>query len=270
MVMPMVEMRAIPQEFYPNPMPVVILAGGKGSRIAEVGEGLPKPLMKIGDKPLLGHIIDIYAGYGFKEFIIAGGYKVEKIAEYLFSFGETTHEPNTWQSNARGLQIHLEDTGLETKTGGRLWKLRKLLRNRPFMVTYGDGLSDVRIDSLIHHHRQAGRAATVTAVHPKPRFGAMSIGNTDRVLSFSEKNDYLDGWINGGFFVFHPDVLLLINGDETSLEYDVLPKLVLMEQLTAYRHTGFWECVDTLRDLDYLNEYYKREGPVWISGKTVL
>ena len=228
-------------------MKTVILAGGRGTRLSEETALRPKPMVEIGGLPILTHIMHIYAHHGFTDFVVACGYKGEMIREY---FAVT---PVPWS-------VQCVDTGAEAMTGGRLAALRSQLADESFMVTYGDGVADVDLGRLVEYHRSHGRAATVTAVHPPPRFGALTIATDDAVTRFDEKSPSGAGWINGGFFVFEPSVLDTIAGPMTKLEAEPLSTLASTGRLKAYRHEGFWRPMDTLRDKHDLEE-------MWASGR---
>ncbi len=252
-------------------MKTVILAGGLGTRLTEETALRPKPMVEIGGRPILWHVMSIYANHGFREFVIACGYKGEVIKRYFSDY--MTHHAD-WlvdlQSGERTVvskhtpdwRVHLRDTGIKTLTGGRLLRLRPLLEDGPFMVTYGDGLADIDIGALVAFHHAHGKLATVTAVHPPSRFGAMQL-NGDLVDRFSEKPQTDVGWINGGFFVFEPAVLDYITGDDTSLERDPLERLAADRQLMAYRHDGFWQPMDTLREKNLLEELWQSDHAPW-------
>lgn len=255
-------------------MKTVILAGGKGSRLAEETQRVPKPMVEIGGWPILYHIMGIYSGHGFNKFIVAGGYKVELIKEYFSRFrlrhtdyevdlksGEVTvlHEsPVDWR-------VRIVDSGLETMTGGRLRRLRDLLDAGTFMVTYGDGVGNVDITALVAFHRAHGRAATVTAVRPPARFGGLSLDG-EVVRRFSEKAQADAGWINGGFFVFEPRVLDLIDDDSVILEREPLEALATEGELMAFRHEGFWQPMDTLREKQMLEKLWASGHAPWVNA----
>lgn len=254
-----------------RPLKVVILAGGVGTRLAEETEIKPKPMVEIGGRPILWHIIKHYTHYGFKEFFIALGYRGEIIKRYFRDYydlnGSMTIELGTGRIEKRDREcedwiIHLEDTGQETNTGGRIKRLEPFLRKETFMVTYGDGVADVNLKALLEFHRSHGKMATVTAVRPPARFGALLI-NEDLTTEFSEKLQTHAGWINGGFLVFEPQVFRYLSGDDSIMELDVLERLAREKQLVAYRHDGFWQCMDTLRDKRQLEEAWQRGNPPW-------
>lgn len=252
-------------------MKVVILAGGLGSRLAEETELKPKPLVEIGGRPILWHILKHYARYGFSEFVLALGYKGEAIKRYFLDYqalsGDLTIELGKGEVKARtptaeDWTLHLMDTGLGTATGGRVRRLQPLLQDGTFMVTYGDGVSDVDLQALLRFHRAQGRLATLTAVRPPARFGGISFDG-DRVARFTEKPQIGEGWINGGFLVFEPGVFAYLKGEETSLEADTMERLAQDGQLAAYRHDGFWQCMDTLRDKRQLEALWEGGNPPW-------
>ena len=228
-------------------MKIILLAGGLGSRLSEYTSVIPKPMVKIGDKPILWHIMNIFAKYNYNDFVVATGYKGEVIKKYFSSLSEN------WT-------ISLIDTGQKTMTGGRIKRLQKIIGNETCMMTYGDGLADINLDKLINFHKSHGKLVTVTAVRPPARFGAIQLDG-DRVSNFKEKS-YLDqGWINGGFFVFEPDFFNFIDGDNTYLEREPLEKVANDGELFAYKHEGFWQCMDTKRDKENLEELFLKGAP---------
>jgi glucose-1-phosphate cytidylyltransferase len=227
-------------------MKVVILAGGLGTRISEYTKTIPKPMIKVLKKPLIYFIMKHYANYGFKDFYIALGYKGYIIKRYF-------------EKNKFGWNINLIDTGQKTMTGGRLKRLKKHLGNQPFMLTYGDGLSNVNIKKLLSFHKKNKKLVTLTAARPPARFGAIKIlGN--KVEYFKEKSKLDEGWINGGFFVMQPEFLNYIKNDQTFLEREPMELLTKKKQLVAFKHGGFWQCMDTKRDMDNLNITLKRNN----------
>jgi len=252
-------------------MKVVILAGGFGTRLAEETEIKPKPMVEIGGKPILWHIQKIYAHYGFTEFIIALGYKGEVIKRYFLEYyrlngGMTVNflngrvEPhNASQENWR---VHLVDTGINTLTGGRIKRLQSWLQGERFMVTYGDGVSNVDIKALIAFHQSQNKIASITAVRPPSRFGELAFRGM-LVSNFHEKPLAGDGWVNGGFMVFEPQIFGYLEGDKSVLERDGLERLANLSQLAAYRHDGFWQCMDTINDQRYLEQLWQAEDPPW-------
>ena len=230
-------------------MKVVILAGGKGTRILEYTKSIPKPMVKIGSKPILEHIINYYMKYGFKDFLIAGGYKYSIIKSYF-------------KKKKISANIRVIDTGLETLTGSRLLKLRNIL-NDTFMLTYGDGLSNVNLKKLLKFHRSNKKKITITAVHPPARFGELEIKNK-LVTKFEEKPQLQKGWINGGFFVIEPEFLNFVGKKNVMLERSPLLKAVKTKNLSAFKHNGFWFCMDTLRDKKVLDKMIKDKKSPWI------
>ena len=256
-------------------MKVVILAGGLGTRLAEETSLRPKPMVEIGGKPMLWHIMHIYAQHGFNDFLVACGYKGELIKEYFHNFFVHTRDyvinlkdGSLDVINANGVdwRIGVIDTGVDTMTGGRLLRLHKWIGNETFMVTYGDGLSDVNIGELMSFHRAHGRLATVTAVRPPARFGGLVLDG-DNVSDFSEKPQTGEGWINGGFFAFEPEVFNYISDDQTILEREPLDRLAAAGQLMAFRHEGFWQAMDTLREKQLLDSLWESGKAPWKNWK---
>jgi glucose-1-phosphate cytidylyltransferase len=250
-------------------MKVVILAGGMGTRISEETVVRPKPMVEIGGKPILWHIMKIYSHYGYNEFVVCLGFKGYMIKEYFSNYflhmSDVTFDMkhNTMEVHERYAEpwkVTLVDTGTETMTGGRIKRVASYIGNETFFLTYGDGVSDVNIAKLIEYHKHHGKLATVTATQPSGRFGALSLGVSDRVASFQEKPAGDGSWINGGFFVMEPKMLDLIAGDNTVFEKEPLERLTGAGQLVAYKHHGFWYAMDTLRDKNHLEA-------LWQSGK---
>ncbi len=254
-------------------MKAVILAGGFGTRISEESHLKPKPMIEIGGKPILWHIMKMYSHYGFNEFIICCGYKGYCIKEYFAHY--FLHESDVTFDFSNGNQqvvhhhyaepwkVTLVDTGLRTMTGGRVKRIRQYINNEPFMLTYGDGISDVNIANLVAFHNEQGRLATVTAVQPSGRFGALDFSSRDIVKGFQEKPQGDGGWINGGFFVLQPEVFNYIDDDSTVFERKPLEKLAQDGQLAAYRHQGFWQPMDTLRDKEGLETLWQKQQAPW-------
>ena len=253
-------------------MKAVILAGGRGSRLSEETTLKPKPMVEIGGKPILWHIMKIYSAHGIQEFVICLGYRGYLIKEYFanyflhisdVTFDIAGNSMAVHQSTAEPWRVTLVDTGEDTQTGGRLKRVLPLVEGEEaFHFTYGDGVADVDLGALASHHRAHGRLATVTAVQPTGRFGAMELEG-DRVRGFREKPDGDGGWINGGFFVLSPEVGSYIDGDQTVWERQPLERLVADGQLATYRHEGFWQAMDTVRDRDALESAWREGGAPW-------
>lgn len=252
-------------------MKVVILAGGMGSRLQEETVVKPKPMVEIGSRPMLWHIMKIYDAYGYKEFVIALGYRGEVIKNYFLNYYYLRNDFSIHLANGRvdvhdgGHEewlVHLIDTGLDTQTGGRIKRLAPWLGGQTFMLTYGDGVADIDIQGLVAFHRRHGRLATVTAVRPPARFGGLRF-HGEQVAQFEEKPQIGEGWINGGFFVLEPGVLDYIEGDEAIFERGPLERLAAEGQLMAYRHEGFWQGMDTLRDLRLLENLWESGNAPW-------
>lgn len=229
-------------------MKVIILAGGFGTRFGKMTSTKPKPMIKIGEYPIIFHIIKYFKSYGLNEFFIALGYKGEIIRKYLKNL------------KLGNVKIHLVDTGLRTMTGGRLKKFENLIFDEDFMVTYGDGLCDVNLNKLIKFHKKHKKISTVTAVHPPGRFGNLDIKNS-RVVSFNEKHQLEESWINGGFFVFKKEIFKELKSSNTVLELEPMKKLAKKKQLMAYKHDGFWQCMDTPREKILLENLWKKNAP---------
>lgn len=253
-------------------MKAVILAGGLGTRLSEETHLRPKPMVEIGGKPILWHILKIYSHHGVHEFIICCGYKGYLIKDYFANYFLHTSDVTIHMDEHNRMEVHtrksepwkitLVDTGEHSQTGGRLGRVRSYLDADDFCFTYGDGVADVNITALVEHHRRLGLQATLTAVQPPGRYGALHIEG-DSVLQFQEKPDGDNAWINGGFFVLQPSVLDLITADDCSWESDVLPRLAATGQLSAYRHHGFWQPMDTLRDRSRLEDLWARGQAPW-------
>jgi glucose-1-phosphate cytidylyltransferase len=250
-------------------MKTIILAGGLGTRLSEETVQKPKPMVEIGPEPILWHIMNIYSHYGFKEFVLALGYKGEIIKNYFINYRQhksdlsidlNTGKVTAGDNSVKDWTVDLINTGQNTLTGGRLLRLADMLKTETFMLTYGDGIADIDVGKLLQFHKSHKKIATVTAVRPVARFGGMAFDG-DKVIEFKEKPQTGEGWINGGFFVFNPGIFdYLKQGDETVLEGDPLENLVKDNQLMAYKHEGFWQCMDTLRDKQHLDS-------MWVSGK---
>jgi glucose-1-phosphate cytidylyltransferase len=253
-------------------MKVVLLAGGLGTRISEETDIKPKPMVEIGGKPILWHIMKIYSHYGYNDFIICCGYKGHVIKEYFANYflhqSDVTldignNKIEIHKSTSEKWKITLIDTGKETMTGGRIKRIKEYVNNERFMLTYGDGVGNVNIEELVKTHEQKGKLATVTAVQPTGRFGALGINDDNQVESFFEKPKGDGSWINGGFFVCEPAVFDYINDDNTVWEQGPLEKLAKEENLSAYKHAGFWKPMDTLKDKQDLNKYWEASQAEW-------
>jgi len=249
---------------------VIILAGGFGTRLSEYTELIPKPMVTIGGRPIIWHIMKRYAKFGHKDFHLALGYKAELIKEYFLHYRAINSDFTVDLNNGSISPLHTDDvdwrvtlvqTGLETMTGGRLKRMQQFIGNETFMLTYGDGVSDVNLDALLNFHQSHGKMITISAVRPAARFGELEIDKS-RVISFQEKPQLHDGWINGGFFVIEPSFFDLIKDDSVLLEREPLEKAAQMGELMAYHHEGFWQCMDTKRDRDSLEN-------IWASGKAL-
>ncbi|MBD2424570.1 glucose-1-phosphate cytidylyltransferase [Phormidium sp. FACHB-1136] len=249
-------------------MKVILLAGGFGTRLAEYTEILPKPMVPIGSQPILWHIMQLFADYDHKNFYIACGYKADVIKQYFlnypalnadFTINLGTGKVTTLMKKEIDWQVSLVYTGINSMTGGRIKQLQALIGNETCFLSYGDGLADINLDDLLAYHRRHGRMVTVTAVRPSARFGELEISD-GQVISFQEKPQVRQGWINGGFFVVEPEFFDLIAGEDTVLEAEPLEKATALGELMAYQHEGFWQCMDTKRDRDLLES-------LWQSGK---
>lgn len=249
-------------------MKVIILAGGLGSRLSEYTENIPKPMVKIGGKPILWHIMERYAKYSYKDFYLALGYKSEAIKEYFLNYRNLnldftvdleTGSVRSHKEDKIDWKVTLVDTGQQSMTGGRIRRMQSFIGEEAFLLTYGDGVADIDIGELVKFHKSHGKMITVSAVRPIARFGELNI-EKNLVTSFKEKPQTKDGWINGGYFVIEPEFFNFIKDDKTILEKEPLEKASAMGELMAYHHHGFWQCMDTKRDRDFLEE-------LWQSGK---
>jgi glucose-1-phosphate cytidylyltransferase len=252
-------------------MKVAILAGGLGTRLSEETVVKPKPMVELGGRPILWHIMKIYASYGFKEFVVALGYKGEIIKDYFLNYhlrsrsltvqlrtgGATTHS-----MDGEDWTVHLLDTGAETNTGGRVKRLSEFIGNETFMMTYGDGVSNVNIPALLEFHKKQAKLVTMTSVRPPARFGQMVIED-NLVTQFKEKPQLGEGWINGGFFVIEPEACKYIPSDHTAWEFESLEHIAADRQLAAYQHEDFWQCMDTLRDVHNLEKLWQEGNAPW-------
>ena len=252
-------------------MKTIILAGGLGTRLSEETELRPKPLVEIGGRPILWHIMKLYACHGFNEFSIALGYKGEMIKRFFMDYRLITSslrvtlgaESIDWHTGPEEQwSVDLIDTGIDTQTGGRLKRLAKMVKDETFMMTYGDGVANINIRELVDFHKAHGKLATVTAVRPPARFGSLTLEGSN-VRGFAEKPQLREGWINGGYFVFEPEVADYISGDETYLEREPLENLARDGQLMAFKHSNFWQPMDTLRDLQALRKRWDANNAPW-------
>jgi glucose-1-phosphate cytidylyltransferase len=252
-------------------MKVILLAGGFGTRLSEYTDFIPKPMVSVGGKPILWHIMQTYARFGHKDFYVALGYKAEVIKEYFLNYralnadftvdlasgNVTSHQvdPVDWK-------VTLVNTGDVSMTGGRVKRMQSFIGNETCMLTYGDGVADIDLDALLAFHRSHGKMVTVSAVRPVARFGEIEIDGP-RVVSFQEKRQMHGGWINGGYFVVEPAFFDLISGDSSMLEHEPLEQATQAGELMVYRHEGFWQCMDTKRDLDHLQSLWESHGAFW-------
>lgn len=254
-------------------MKAVILAGGFGTRISEESRFKPKPMIEIGGMPVLWHIMKSYSNYGVNEFIVCAGYKQHIIKEWFADYFlhtsditfDFTQDDKIIVHNKRAEQwkVTVVDTGLNTMTGGRLKRVRKYIGDEPFFMTYGDGVADVDIDKLLAFHKNHGRLATMTAVKPNGRFGVLDLSDIDEIKAFREKSAADSGWINAGFMVLSPDVLDYVKDDTIMFEREPLEKLAQEGQLMCYKHDGFWQCMDTLRDKEKLEDLWNDNIAPW-------
>ena len=254
-------------------MKVIILAGGFGTRISEESVNKPKPMVEIGGKPILWHIMKYYSYYGFNDFVIALGYKGDYIKDYFrkyasinsdFSINLKTNKIDILNESNEDFNVTLVDTGLNSMTGGRLYNLKDLLsEEEEFMLTYGDGVSNVNLNELISFHKAKGKIATLTSVRPSARFGNIKLDESGNVLSFEEKPQTEQGWINGGFFIFKKEIFDFLRSKDEILEKYPLETLAERGELSAYQHFGFWQCMDTLRDMKFLNNLWNNNKADW-------
>jgi glucose-1-phosphate cytidylyltransferase len=253
-------------------MKVIVLAGGLGTRLVEFTDVIPKPMVPVGGKPMLWHIMNTYAHFGHKDFFIALGYKAEVIKEYFlnyralnadFSVDLTTGDVVPHQVDSIDWRVTLVHTGDKTMTGGRVKRMREYIGNEPFLLTYGDGVADIDLQALLSFHKKHGKLITMTAVRPAARFGELEIDG-DSVTSFKEKPQLHEGWINGGYFVVQPEFFDFIESDATLLEREPLEQATLAGELMAYRHEGFWHCMDTKRDHELLEQLWTQGKAPWV------
>lgn len=257
-------------------MKVVILAGGRGTRISEETQNIPKPMVEIAGKPIIWHIMKIYSYYGFNEFIICLGYRGYVIKEYFSHYflhmsdvtiDMANNKIDMHSSTSEPWKVTLIDTGAETMTGGRLKRVREYVGNKTFMFTYGDGVADINVKEILECHKRHGKLATVTAVQPLGRFGGLNLNEKDNVLAFQEKPKGDNAWINGGFFVLEPKVFDYIEGDRTAWEGKPIETLAKENQLVAYKHYGFWKPFDTLREKIELENLWNTGSAPWKAWK---
>jgi glucose-1-phosphate cytidylyltransferase len=252
-------------------MKVAILAGGLGTRLAEETTIKPKPMVEIGGKPILWHIMKLYSSFGFHEFVIALGYKGEYIKDYFLNYFYRTHsltidikanQTRIHDGDDDPWVVHLLDTGDNTKTGGRIKQIAKFIGDEPFMLTYGDGVANINIPALLDFHKTRGKLVTLTAVRPAARFGQMVVED-GRVVQFKEKPQIGEGWINGGFFVLQPEIVNYIAGNHTAWEFESLETLAAEGQVVAFQHERFWQCMDTIRDVQSLENHWQTGAAPW-------
>ena len=252
-------------------MKTVILAGGLGTRLAEETDAVPKPMVEIGGMPILWHILKLYSAFGFSDFVIALGYRSEIVKNYFlnyyylrndFTINVADGAIEVDDGSREDWRVDLIDTGIQTQTGGRLKRLEHRLRDGTFMLTYGDGVADIDLRSLVNFHRKHGKLATITAVRPPARFGGLNFDG-ELVAEFTEKPQIGEGWVNGGFFVLEPGVLFYVGGDETVWEQEPLERLAEDGELVAFRHEGFWQSMDTLRDKRLLEGLWQSGDVPW-------
>jgi len=253
-------------------MKVAILAGGLGTRLSEETTIKPKPMVEIGGRPMLWHIMNIYAAYGYKEFVVALGYKGEIIKDYFLNYHNHTRsltinlnsgEVTALEGHSQDWIVHLLDTGTDTQTGGRVKRVAEFIGHEPFMLTYGDGVANINIPELLNFHQKQGKLVTLTAVRPPARFGQMAINNDGDVMEFKEKPQIGEGWINGGFFVLQPEIVDYIPDDQVVWEKGPLEKIASDGQLSAFQHPDFWLCMDTLRDVQMLEKLWAEGSAPW-------
>jgi len=250
---------------------VIILAGGFGTRLSEYTDSIPKPMVTVGGRPILWHIMRSYAHAGHKDFYLALGYKADVVKEYFlhyrslnadFTVDLATGYVEPHQTDDTDWRVTLIDTGLESMTGGRVKRMQSFIGNESFLLTYGDGVANIDIDALLKFHKSHGKMVTVSAVHPGARFGELEI-KQNQVSSFQEKPQVGQGWINGGYFVIEPAFFDLIEGDKSILEREPLEKAAALGELMAYQHDGYWQCMDTKRDRDHLEELWEAGNAPW-------
>ena len=249
-------------------IPVVILAGGYGTRFSEETMNKPKPMIEIGNKPIILHIIDYYHLFGLNNFIVCGGYKIDYIFSYFSNLSnlkcKTSDDNSIVFQLKNGVSIRVVDTGLDTMTGGRVKRISPYVKTNSFFMTYGDGVSDVDIKCLLETHEKVDSIITLTSIHPASRFGVLEIDETGRVNSFREKSQIDGDWINGGFMIINKEIFNFIDGDNTTFEKEPMNKVCEIGKLYAYKHYGFWQCMDTLRDKNKLEQMIANNEAPWI------
>ena len=254
-------------------MKVVILAGGFGTRLSEYTERIPKPMVKVGGKPILWHIMERYSKFNHKDFYLALGYKSDFIKDYFLNYRSVNSDFTinlengdlvTHQHSDVDWMVTLVNTGLNSMTGGRVKRMREYIGDETFLLTYGDGLTDINLDELVSFHENHKKMVTVSAVHPSARFGELEISG-DSVISFQEKPQVTEGWINGGYFVIEPEFFEFIDNDSTILEREPLEKAAELGELMAFKHHGFWQCMDTKRDKESLDKMFISGDPLWMT-----
>ena len=252
-------------------MKTIILAGGFGTRLSEYTDLIPKPMVRIGDRPIIWHIMEMFSNYGYKDFYVALGYKSAVVKEYFLKYHDISSDVTIDLKTGIVQKLHsdnvdwrvtLVDTGIETMTGGRVKRLQDYVGEEAFILTYGDGLANININELVNYHKSHKKMITMTAVRPNARFGELELSG-DKVMSFKEKPQLHEGWINGGFFVINPEFFKLLSGDSEMLEREPMEKAVSMGEVRAFVHNDFWQCMDTKRDHQYLEDLMKSGSPPW-------
>ena len=254
-------------------MKVVLLAGGYGTRISEESQIKPKPMIEIGNMPIIWHIMKLYSHYGFNEFVICAGYKQHMIKEWFADYFLHTCDVSFDFVNGNNIIIHnkrtekwivtVVDTGLNTMTGGRIKRIKEFVGDEPFFMTYGDGVSNVNLNELLEFHKKSGKIASISAIKPESRFGFLDINDDNQILSFREKSSEDVGWINGGFAIFQPEIFDYIKDDTIMLEREPFERLAAEGEICCYKHSGYWQCMDTLRDKEKLEALWQSNAAPW-------